>query len=406
VVQPTTPAPTQGVLVSSDLTAFQNFFDAMNGKYWTKCSTVRDQPCACSFSDTYIRCGSPKGRRDLQKGTTTARLTGIHLPNNNLTGYLPEDVLNGLLGLGEFDVSGNAAILLQNSCAKLTFCASGGCVLPSGQALCPTSTPTTLNEPTSTTSTPTTLTPSTNAPIASRDEPFNGPTTSPPAAPVDVGLIAGPVIAVVILIVGIILIAVIYKRDGENSFVGRAIQRMSPTKERRANNNNNRGGGPAGAAGAAGGDGGGGGLTPFVAGEAPQVTDQEERMVARPASGRSHFTLLRDGAANESLKDNPSLTAAKEEALKIDVAAKKDAETVEELLNNLGLQELWPIFEEAAQTDPTFSSLPRLQNLVSRGTFDEEMTTKLHLKIGERVKLRRALDVRKGEAEAIFGTGA
>ena len=111
----------------------------------------------------------------------------------------------------------------------------------------------------------------------------------------------------------------------------------------------------------------------------------------RPARGKSHFALLRDDANAASavaLQRNASLVLARESAEELDRAAAeaRSATTVGELLAHVGVHEARLGGLEAAG----ISSLERLE-----AASDAELAA-AGLRVGERIKVRRAVEWRRG----------
>ena len=89
---------------------------------------------------------------------------------------------------------------------------------------------------------------------------------------------------------------------------------------------------------------------------------------------------------------NPSLEKAKQEALRIDQAARKDVVDVADFLANIGLSEYVSHFVQAGICD-----------LISLLKFPEARYGELGLNLGEKIRLRRSVDVRKGMKDSVFG---
>ena len=288
------------------------------------------------------------------------RITSIILPNNNMSGEVPQAALASLSAATTINLSGNPGLRLPpgSSCVSLPQCGAAGATCTIGPSV----------------------------PVC------QAPTPAPASGGMDPGLIA---VAVVVPIVVLLLCCCIgmclwvrfqdpdtmpdvlkpYAKGGQ----GNSNKNNASANARSATNANATAAGgkltvsanPASASGA-------GAMVPTI-----YVAPDERERVRAPNVGESHFSLERSRAATP-LENNASLTSAKTQAVQLDANAKKDAASVEELLANLGLEHHWPTFEE----DGRFTTMLKL------ATAKPEDLRELGLNLGERVRLGLAIKSR------------
>jgi len=108
--------------------------------------------------------------------------------------------------------------------------------------------------------------------------------------------------------------------------------------------------------------------------------------------GRSHFSLMR-GESLPQLKDNSSLSEAKLDAMKLDDAARQDVPNLDALLENIGLAHRAQKFKDAG-----------IVEVIDFMRMDERKMRDIGLNLGDRVKVKRTIDVRKGMPnDPVFG---
>jgi len=388
-----TPAPSQSPVVrptaspinvvsDAELANWRQFYDALGGPNWLQCSNMRDNPCACQASATvFVQCtrSETRRRRRLQGGDGATRITTISLPNNNVAGTVPEASVNALSGLTVLDLQGNPVTIPPGStCSTLNVC-SRTCTI--GTVCNSAGTP---------------------APTGSRDTGGGG---------VDGGLIAGIVILVLILLAILILLCIFWQcahilpepikncmescsakgKEGaaaagacaccavcSRARSGESAKRSSLKEEliiAQIDEEEEEYGNPVFSR-----------LAKEAEGKSLPSRDEQ-----RP-DGRSHFSLMK-GEGLPTLKDNSTLSEAKLNAMELDDAARKDVPDMESLLKNIGLGHKVDAVKRAGVTDIT--SLLRL---------NDERMRQIGLNLGERVKLKRTIDVRKGlPNDPVFG---
>lgn len=181
-----TKAPTL-VVLQSDLVAWQALYDSLDGVNWNYCNSqaMYNNPCSeCMNGSAYkVKCDVING---------VARITEISLPDNNMAGWLSDQILRALTALTSINLDKNKftntvcvnlpeckqSLQCSFASAGISICTASPTLKPSTQS--PSQNPTRTDSPT--TQKPTTASP-TQAPATPKPTTVSPTTVSPTWVP-------------------------------------------------------------------------------------------------------------------------------------------------------------------------------------------------------------------------------
>lgn len=347
---PTTSLPTASpttlsqTLPPSTLTAWTSVFDSLNGNEWTACSGARTDPCSCKTAQVYVTCSAGQANRRRRRqllGGAATSITEIVLPNNNCNGALPASGVQALTNQG--------LTLLNLEGGSIT-------LLPTTatcQDVCVPS-----------------LT------VCTIGSTCVGSGTS---APVDiVPIVVGVVVGVVVLCCLLVICFKCRDRRPSSSSKKKPGDALTVASTATTAASSSKPVNPAFAA---------------MVGKAESKSSNVS--ANNNQDGDQGFAALKDGEDVEA--NNVTLEDAKLAALKLDDAARKDVPDVEAFLENLDLAKHIPAMRARAPGGKL--------DMIFMYKLSEASQRDMGMTMGERVRLKRALDIRKGLAnDPVFGT--
>ena len=121
-------------LKSSDCIAWQDLYATSQGENWAACAQNFNDPCGCPG---HVTCTTvADGDADAVAGASQMRITGLHLVNASLAGFIPPE-LSSLTALTRLELSGNIG-LSGSDLPGLPFANyTDGCALDGAAFACP-----------------------------------------------------------------------------------------------------------------------------------------------------------------------------------------------------------------------------------------------------------------------------
>ncbi|KAH9258606.1 hypothetical protein BASA81_003108 [Batrachochytrium salamandrivorans] len=349
-VSPTTSLPTTSpttvsqTLPPATLAAWASLFDSLNGNEWTTCSSARTNPCSCKTTQVYVTC--IRSAAGANQGNRRQLLVDTTTSITEIV--LPNNNCNGALQADGIKVLTGQGLTLLNL--------EGGII--------------TLL-PTTTTCQDVCVASLSVCKIGST---CNGSGTSGELdiVPIIVGVVVGVVVLCCLLL---ICFKCRDRRPSSSKKKSQSADTLAVASTTRSPPSSSKPINPAFA---------------VMVGKAESKSN-----ISNNNDGDKGFAALKDGEDVEA--NNITLEDAKLAALKLDDAARKDVPDVEAFLENLDLARHIPAMRARApggKLDMIF-----LYKLSEASQRDMGMT------MGERVRLKRALDIRKGLAnDPVFGT--